>query len=100
MGNSIVQEMLGGTLEMDLTYINVPMNGGTIHRLPNVPMAKVHVKEIDDDIKTSETHELIKEILPVFSPDDFPFASEKNFDQIQWPNKEEYQKLLDKYKDK
>jgi hypothetical protein len=36
--------MLGGTLEMDLNYINVPMNDGTISRLPNVPMTKIHVQ--------------------------------------------------------
>jgi hypothetical protein len=29
-------EMLGGTLDMDLTYINVPMNDGTISCLLNV----------------------------------------------------------------
>jgi hypothetical protein len=46
------------------------------------------------------THEPIKENLPVFSPEDFPFASEEDFDKIQWPKKEEYQQLLDKYKDK
>ena len=34
--------MLGGTLEMDLTYINVPMKDGTIARLPNMPMSKSH----------------------------------------------------------
>jgi hypothetical protein len=45
--------MLGGTLEMDLTYINVPMNDRTISLLPNVPMAKVHVQEIDDNVETS-----------------------------------------------
>jgi hypothetical protein len=49
-----------------------------------VPMTKVHVQEIDDDIGTSETHEPIKESLPVFSPDDLSFASEEDFDQIQW----------------
>jgi hypothetical protein len=36
--------MLGGTLEMDLTYINVPMKDGTIECLPNMPMAKAHVQ--------------------------------------------------------
>jgi hypothetical protein len=90
---------MGGTLEMDLTYINMPMNDGTISRLPNVPMTKVHVQEIDD-IGTSETHEPIKESLPVFSLDDLTFASEEDFDQIQRSKKEEYQQLLDKYKDK
>jgi hypothetical protein len=29
-----------------------------------------------------------------------PFATEEDFDQIQWPKKEEYQQFLDKYKDK
>jgi hypothetical protein len=92
--------MLGGTLEMDLTYINVPMNDGTISRLPNVPMTKIHVQEISDHIKTDEAHEPIIESLPEFSPDDMPFATEEDFDQIQWPKKEDYQQLLNKYKDK
>jgi hypothetical protein len=36
--------MLGSTLDMDLTYINVPMKNGTIEHLPNMLMAKVHVQ--------------------------------------------------------
>jgi hypothetical protein len=92
--------MLLGTLEMDLTYINVPMKNGTIERLPNIPMAKVHVQEIDNDVETNVTHESIKEKLPIFSPTDFPFASEEDFDKIQWPKKEEYQQILDNYMDK
>jgi hypothetical protein len=48
----------------------------------------------------AKTHEPTKESLHVFSPDDFPFASKEDFDQIQWPKKEEYQQLLDKYKEK
>jgi hypothetical protein len=82
--------MLGGTLEMAMTYINMPMNEGTISRLPNVSMAKVHVQETDDDVRTSETHEPIKESLLIFSPHDFSFALEEDFDQIQCPKKEEY----------
>jgi hypothetical protein len=58
------------------------------------------VKWEGDDIRTSETHEPTKEILPLFSPDDFCFASKEGFDQIQWLKKEEYQQLLDTYKDK
>jgi hypothetical protein len=92
--------MLGGTLEMDLTYINVPMNDGTISRLPNVPMTRIHVQEISDHIKVDKAHETIIEGLPEFSPDDMPFAMEEDFDQIQWPKKEDYQQLLNKYKDK
>jgi hypothetical protein len=60
----------------------------------------VFVKWEGDDIRTSETHEPTKKCLPVFSPDDFSFASEEDFDQIQWPKKEEYQQLLEKYKGK
>jgi hypothetical protein len=74
--------MLGGTLEMDLTYINVPMNDGTISRLPNLPMTKFHVQETSDDIGTNETHELVKESLSVFSPDDMSFNTKEDFDQI------------------
>jgi hypothetical protein len=33
-------------------------------------------------------------------PEDLPFTSEEDFDEIQWPKKQEYQQLLDKYKDK
>jgi hypothetical protein len=92
--------MLGGTLEMDLTYIKVPMKDGMIARLPKMPMAKAHVQEIDNDTKISETHEPIKESLPSFSPEDFPFTTKENFDEIQWAKKQDYQQLLDKYKDK
>jgi hypothetical protein len=45
-------------------------------------------------------HEQIMESLPEFSPNDMPFATKEDFDQIQWPKREEYQQLLDKYKDK
>jgi hypothetical protein len=85
--------MLGGTLEMDLTYINVPMNDGTISHLPNVPMTRIHVREISDHIKTDKAHEPIIESIPEFSPDDMPFATEEDFDQIQWSKKEDYQQL-------
>jgi hypothetical protein len=85
---------------MDLTYINVPMNDGTMSRLPNVLMTKIHVQEISDHIEANEAHEPIIESLPEFSLDDMPFATEEDFDQIQWPKKEDYQQLLNKYKDK
>jgi hypothetical protein len=77
-----VVAMLGGTLEMDLTYINVPMNDETIIHLLNVPMTKIHVQEIGDDIGTNKTNESVKESLPSFSPDDMSFATKEYFDQI------------------
>jgi hypothetical protein len=92
--------MLGGTLEMDLTYVNIPLNNGTIGCLPNVPMTRTHVQETSDPIKDDKAHEQIMESLPEFSPDDMSFATEEDFDQIQWPKREDYQQLLDKYKGK
>jgi hypothetical protein len=35
-----------------------------------------------------------------FLPNDMPFATKEDFDQIQWPTREEYQQLLDKYENK
>jgi hypothetical protein len=48
--------MLGGTLEMDLTYINVPLNNGKIVRLLNVLMTKTHVQETSDPIKDDKAY--------------------------------------------
>jgi hypothetical protein len=38
--------------------------------------------------------------LQEYSPEDIPFATEEYFDQIEWPKKEEYQQLLDEFKNK
>jgi hypothetical protein len=48
--------MLGGTLEMDLTYVNIPLNDGTIGHLLNVQMNKTHVQETSDPIKDDKAH--------------------------------------------
>jgi ferric iron reductase protein FhuF len=63
-------------------------------------MTRTHVQETSDPIKDDKAHEQIMESLPEFSPNDMPFATEEDFDQLQWTKKEEYQQLLDKYKDK
>jgi hypothetical protein len=80
--------MLGGTLEMELTYVNIPLKNGTTGRLPNVPMSTTHVQEANDSIKDDKAHEQIMESLLEFSPNDMPFATEEDFDQSQWPKKE------------
>ena len=82
---------LGGTLEMDLTYVNIPLKDGTIGHLSNVPVTTNHVQEPSDPIKDDTTHDQIIQSLHEFSPNDMPFATEEYFDQIQWPKKEEYQ---------
>jgi hypothetical protein len=48
------------------------------------------VKWEGDDIGTSKAHDQTKEIIPIFSPHDMPFAMEEDFDKIQWPKKEDY----------
>jgi hypothetical protein len=38
--------MLGGTLQMDLTGINIPMDDGTYAHLPNMPMKRLMLKRL------------------------------------------------------
>jgi hypothetical protein len=90
--------MFGGTFEMDLTYVNLPLKNGIIGRLPNVPVTGSHVQETSHPVKNNKAHEQVMGNLPKFSPKDVPFT--KKEDQIQWPTRERYQQLLDEYKDK
>jgi hypothetical protein len=90
--------MLGGTLQKDLTYVNLPLKNGIIGRLPNVPVTETHVKETSHPVKNNKAHEQVMGDLPKSSPKDVPFA--KKEDQIQWSTKERYLQLLDKYKDR
>jgi hypothetical protein len=77
---------LGGTLEMDLTYVNIPLKDGTIGRLQNVPVTTTHVQEPSESIKDDKTHDETRQTLHEYS------------NQIKWPKKEEYQQLLDELK--
>jgi hypothetical protein len=90
--------MLGGTLEMDLTFVKLPLKNGVIGRLPNVPVTETHVQENSHPVKDNKVHKQVMGNIPKFSPKDVPFA--KKEDHIQWPTREGYQQLLDKYKDK
>jgi hypothetical protein len=58
------------------------------------------VQEASDSIKDDKAHDEIIQSLHNFSPEDMPFATKENFDQIKWPKKEEYQQLLDEFKGK
>ena len=91
--------MLGGTLEMDLTYLNLHLKNGIISCLPNVSVTENHVQEIDHLVKDNKAHDEIIQTLHKYSPQDMPFATEEDFDQIKWPKKEEYQQILDEFKD-
>jgi hypothetical protein len=91
---------LGGTLKMDLTHVNIPLKYGTIGHLPNVPVTRTHVQELSDYIEDDKEHDEIIQSLHEYSPNDIPFATKEDFDQIQWTKKKEYKQLLDKYTDK
>jgi hypothetical protein len=92
--------MLGGTLEMDLSFIEFPLKNETIGRLLNEPVTETHVQEVSPSVKSDKAHDKIIQTLHEYSPEDMPFATEKDFDQIKWPKREEYQQLLDEFKDK
>jgi hypothetical protein len=38
--------------------------------------------------------------LQDYSSEDIPFTTQEDFDQIEWPKKEEYQQLLDQFQNK
>jgi hypothetical protein len=91
---------LGGTLEMDLTYVNIPLKNGTIGRLQNVPVTTTHVQEPSVSIKNDKAHDETRHTLHKHSQKDTPSAREEDSDQIKWPKKEEYQQLLEELKSK
>ena len=72
--------MLGGTLEMDLSFIEFPLKNGTIGRLLNEPVTETHVQEANLPIKSGKAHDEILQTLHKYSPEDMPFATEKDFD--------------------
>jgi hypothetical protein len=70
--------MLGGTLEMDLTYVNLPLKNGIIGRLPNVLVTGTHVQETSHPVKNNKAHEQFMGNFPKFSPKDVPFAKKED----------------------
>jgi hypothetical protein len=92
--------MLGGSLEMDLTFLRLPLKNGTVGCLLNVPRIGDHVQGIIHPINNDKAQNEMIQTLQKYSPEDMPFATEEDFDQIEWPKKEEYQQLLDEFKNK
>jgi hypothetical protein len=90
--------MIGGSLEMDLTFLRLPLKDGTSGRLLNVPLTETHVHDVVP-AKNEQQKDVIQ-TLQDYSPEDMPFTTEEEFDQIEWPKKEEYQKLLDQFQNK
>jgi hypothetical protein len=75
--------MLGGTLEMDLTFLELPLKNGTIGRLLNVPITEDHVQDITHPVKNDKAQDEMIQTLQKYSPEDMPFATEEDFDQIK-----------------
>ena len=48
----------------------------------------------------NEVQKYVIQTLQEYSPEDMPFTTEEDFDQIEWPKKEEYQQLLDQFQSK
>jgi hypothetical protein len=59
-------------------------------------MCKILLNPINNDKAQNE----MIQTLQKYSPEDMPFATEEDFVQIEWPKKEEYQQLLDEFKNK
>jgi hypothetical protein len=59
---------LGGTLGMDLTYVNIPLKDGTIGHLHNVPVTTTHVKEHNVSNKDDKVHDEIIQTPHKYSP--------------------------------
>jgi hypothetical protein len=69
---------LGGTLEMDLTYVNIPLKDGTIGRLQNVPVTTTHVQEPGVSIKDDKAHDETRQTLHKFS-ERYTFCNKRRF---------------------
>jgi hypothetical protein len=92
--------MMGGSLEMDLTFLNLPLKNRTVGRLLNVPITSDHVQDIIHPVNDDKAQNEMIQTLQKYSPEDMSFATEEDFDQIKWPKREEYQQLLDEFKNK
>jgi hypothetical protein len=74
--------MIGGSLEMDVTFLQLPLKDGTMGHLLNVPITGDHVQDIVHPAKNDKTQDDMTQTLQKYSPEDMPFATEEDFDQI------------------
>jgi hypothetical protein len=63
-----------------------------------VPIIEDHVQDITHPVNNDMAQNKMIQTLQKYSPEDMPFATKEDFDQIKWPKKEEYQQLLDEFK--
>jgi hypothetical protein len=60
--------MLGGTLEMDLTFFQFPLKNGTIGHLLNMPITGDHVQDITHPINDDKAQDEMIQTLQKYSP--------------------------------
>ena len=63
-----------------------------------MPITGTHVHDVAPAENEAQKDEI--QTLQEYSPEDMPFTTEEDFDQIEWPKKEEYQQLLDQFQKK
>jgi hypothetical protein len=59
--------MLGGTLEMDLTFLQLPLKNGTVGHLLNVPIIGDHVQDITNPINDKKAQNKMIKTLQKYS---------------------------------
>jgi hypothetical protein len=75
--------MLGVTLEMDLTLLQLPLKNGMIGCLLNVPIIGDDVQDITHPVNNNKAQNKLMQTLQKYSLEDMPFATEEEFDQIE-----------------
>jgi hypothetical protein len=74
------------------------LKDGTIGCIQNTPVTTTYEQKSSDSIKDDKAHDKTGPTPHKCSPEDTPFAKEENSSQIEWPMKEEYQRLIDDLK--
>ena len=67
-----------------------PLKDETIGRLRNVLVTTTHVQEPSDSIKDDKARDKTRQAPHKYSPEDTPFTTKEDFDQIQRSTKEKY----------
>jgi hypothetical protein len=67
---------------------------GTIGCFQNIPVTTAYEQKSNDSIKDDKARDKIGPTPHKCSSEDKPVAKEENSSQIEWPTKEEYQRLI------
>jgi hypothetical protein len=70
------------------------LRDGTIGCFQNIPVTTTYEQKTNDSIKDNKAHDKIGPTPHKCSPEDKLVAEEENSSQIEWPTKEEYQRII------